>query len=460
LSDADPNIDAALEATIECARNSALYAERLRGVQVRNPAELRNVPITTRSDLAAVGLHGTRALPLEEICHYGETSGTSGAGANSTWLTAADFSRSARAISKRHPDVFAPGQILLNRYPFMSAPGHLIQLIAQQGGGVAIPAGNINWDVPFPRALDLAQSTGANVLAGFPIEPIVLAQIAHARGLDPAKDLPLEQFFLGGAPLPPVMQRRIERIWGGRVIELYGSTETMLLGTSCRARSLHLEPELAHCEVLHPDTDAEVGVGEEGRLIVTTLGVEGSPLVRLDTGDRVRRLPACECGDPRSAIAVLGRESAVVELQGRRLHSYDLVEAGAAAADALDSSVFFTVVLPDRLVIRIESERGSGDPHAAAREHLGDVNVEIETTEPNALLDVEQLSRSPSVYKPVLVSDWRKPGRRILSVSQGMIEWKRPTIPELWRWLVRALRGGARGRRLARELRVAKDTSR
>jgi phenylacetate-CoA ligase len=288
----------------------------------------------------------------------------------------------------------------------------------------------------------------------------VLAQIAHARGLDPAKDLPLEQFFLGGAPLPPVMQRRIERIWGGRVIELYGSTETMLLGTSCRARSLHLEPELAHCEVLHPDTDAEVGVGEEGRLIVTTLGVEGSPLVRLDTGDRVRRLPACECGDPRSAIAVLGRESAVVELQGRRLHSYDLVEAGAAAADALDSSVFFTVVLPDSLVIRIESERGSGDPHAAAREHLGDVNVEIETTEPNALLDVEQLSRSPSVYKPVLVSDWRKPGRRILSVSQGMIEWKRPTIPELWRWLVRALRGGARGRRLARELRVAKDTSR
>ena len=101
---------------------------------------------------------------------------------------------------------------------------------------------------------------------------------------------------------------------------------------------------------------------KEGRLIVTTLGIEGSPLVRFDTGDRVRRLPPCECGDPRPAIVVLGRENAVVELQGRRLHSYDLVEAGAAAADALDSSVFFMVVLQDRLVIRIESERGSGDP--------------------------------------------------------------------------------------------------
>jgi phenylacetate-CoA ligase len=457
LSDTDLNVDAALEATIECARKSPLYAERLRGVQVRNPAELRKAPLTTRSDLAALGLHGTRALPLEEVCHYGETSGTSGAGANSTWLTAADLSRSARIIAKRHPDVFAPGRILLNRFPFMAAPAHLIQLIAQQGGGVAIPAGNINWDVPFPRALDLARSTGASVLAGFPLEPIVLAQIARARGLDPAKDLPLDTFFLGGSPLPPVMQRRIERIWDGRVIELYGSTETMLLGTGCRARALHLEPDLVHCEMLHPDSDEEIGVGEEGRLVVTTLGIEGSPLVRFDTGDRVRRLPPCECGDSRPAIIVLGRENAVIEFQGRRLHAYDLVEAAAAAADALDSSVFFTVVLPDRLVIRIESEDGSGDPYEAARLHLGDVNVEIETTERNALLDVEQISRSPSVYKPVLMSDWRQPGRCILSVNQGMMEWTRPSLPELWRWLVRSLRRSARGRRLARGLRVAKD---
>ncbi len=456
MSDADPNVDAALEATIECARKSPLYAERLRTVRVRTPADLRGVPLTTRADLSNAGLHGTRALPLEEVCHYGETSGTSGGGTNSTWLTAADLSRSAQAIAKRHPDVFAPGQILLNRFPFMAAPAHLIQLIAQQGGGVAIPAGNINWDVPFPRALELAQSTGAKVLAGLPLEPIVLAQIARARGLDPARDLRLDTFFLGGAPLPPVMQRRIERIWGARVIELYGSTETMLLGTGCSARTLHLEPDLVHCEVLRPDSDEEADVGEEGRLIVTTLGIEGSPLVRLDTADRVRRLPACECGDPRPAIVVLGRESDVVELRGRRLHSYELVEAGAAAADALDSSVFFTVVLPDRLVIRIESEQTGGDPQEAALKHLGDVKVEIEITEPNALLDVEQLSRTPSVYKPVLISDWRRPGRRILSVDQGMIEWTRPSLPELWRWLVRRLRTRARGRRLARDLKIAK----
>src|SRR5204862_7361154 len=132
-------------------------------------------------------------------------------------------------------------------------------------------AGNINWDVPFPRALELAERTRAQVLAGLPLEPVVLAEIARTRGIDPA-ELPVDTLFLGGAAVPPALQRRLARVWGARVIELYGSTETMLLGTSCTAGTLHPETALAYCEIL-PD----------GRLIVTTIGIEGSPLVRLDT---------------------------------------------------------------------------------------------------------------------------------------------------------------------------------
>src|SRR6185503_21392728 len=146
----------------------------------------------------------------------------------------------------------------------------------------AIPAGNINWDVPFPRALELAQRTGAHVLAGLPLEPVVLAEIARAHGIDPARDLPIDTLFLGGGPLPPSLQRRVARVWGARVIELYGSTETMLLGTGCPSGTLHLETGLCHCEVLHPSALDPVAAGEEGRLVVTTIGVDGSPLVRFD----------------------------------------------------------------------------------------------------------------------------------------------------------------------------------
>src|SRR5262249_43757407 len=175
---------------------------------LRSVEDFRALPITTRADLQRVGPHGTRAVPLGEVVHYGESSGTSGA-TNSTWLTAADLERDAGALRASHPDVFGPGRIILNRFPFMAAPAHLIQLVAQQGGGVSIPAGNINWDVPFPRALELAHRTGAHVLAALPLEPVVLGEIARARGLDVRQDLAFDTFFLGGSTLAPALRRRL-----------------------------------------------------------------------------------------------------------------------------------------------------------------------------------------------------------------------------------------------------------
>ena len=57
-------------------------------------------------------------------------------------------------------ELFAPGRIILNRFPFMAAPAHLIQLIAQQGGGVAIPAGNINRRTKLLVAADVDSMSG------------------------------------------------------------------------------------------------------------------------------------------------------------------------------------------------------------------------------------------------------------------------------------------------------------
>ena len=455
------DILAALDATIACARRSALYAERLAGARLRTLDDLRVLPLTTRADLQRAGAHGTRAVPLSQVVHYAESSGTSGA-TNSTWLTAADFDRDARALHARHPDVFAPGRVILNRFPFMAAPAHLIQLVARQGGGVAIPAGNINWDVPFPRALELAQRTGAQVLAGMPIEPVVLEEIARARGIDVRRDLALDTLFLGGSSVPPALQRRLARTWGARVIELYGSTETMLLGTSCAQGTLHLEPALAFGEILEPSTEQPVAEGGEGLLVVTTIGVEGSPLVRYDTGDVVRRLPPCPCGDPRPAILVLGRADEAVTLGNRRFHAHALLDAAAAAADALDSGVFFVVVLPDRLRVRIEAAPGqtADEPVAALGAALGDVPVEVETVLPGDLLDVELLCRSPHVYKPIVLSDWTRPGRRVLTLVEGMIEWPRPSAGEGRRWLGRTWRTARLRRHLARRLAVESQRTR
>src|SRR5438094_3192541 len=130
--EAQDDLLAALDATIARARRRELYRERLAGVRVRTLADVAAIPLTTRADLQQAGVNGTRAAPLAAICHYGESSGTSGA-SNSVWLTPGDLDRSAQAMRAAHPDVFAPGRVILNRFPFMAAPAHLMQLIAQSG---------------------------------------------------------------------------------------------------------------------------------------------------------------------------------------------------------------------------------------------------------------------------------------------------------------------------------------
>jgi hypothetical protein len=171
--------------------------------------------------------------------------------------------------------------------------------------------------------------------------------------------------------------------------------------------------------------------------------------------------PPCTCGDRRPGIVVLGRTVDAVEIGGRVLYPYDLVDAGAAAADAVDSSIFFVVVLPDRILVRIETRAAGVQAASGALEtSLPGVPVEVERVEPGMLLDVELLCRSPHVYKPVVVSDWRRPGRRILTVAEGMIEWPRPTWAEARGWISRTVRTAARRRRLGREHELARKRDR
>ena len=50
--------------------------------------------------------------------------------------------------------------------------------------------------------------------------------------------------FCGGAVLPPALRRAIEHDWEARVVEIYGSNETMLMGVGCPRGRLHLCTEL------------------------------------------------------------------------------------------------------------------------------------------------------------------------------------------------------------------------
>jgi phenylacetate-CoA ligase len=84
-----------------------------------------------------------------------------------------------------------------------------------------------------------------------------------------------------------------------------------------------LEPAFL-AEVVNPESGRPVEQGEEGELVLTTLGRTASPVLRYRTGDLVRLAadPVCRCGRAEVALegGVLGRSDDMVVIRGVNIH--------------------------------------------------------------------------------------------------------------------------------------------
>lgn len=111
---------------------------------------------------------------------------------------------------------------------------------------------------------------------------------------------------------------RIENLWpGARVFDHHGSTEAGPVSHEEPARPgwLRVIESSYLAEVLDADSLQEVGDGEEGELVLTTLDRAGCPLLRYRTGDRVRKRLAADGGLCLEG-GVLGRLDDMVVVRG------------------------------------------------------------------------------------------------------------------------------------------------
>ncbi len=123
----------------------------------------------------------------------------------------------------------------------------------------------------------------------------------------------IKSILLATEAYSPDWAVHMEELWGGKIQEMYGSTQqggglafTCELGGVHEGRpgQMHILEHLSMVEILHPQTREHVSPGEEGELVLTTFSREASTLVRFATDDKVVYLPGggCSCGRPFAAF--------------------------------------------------------------------------------------------------------------------------------------------------------------
>jgi phenylacetate-coenzyme A ligase PaaK-like adenylate-forming protein len=450
--------DTALRDAVARARGSAFYARHLAGHEVQHRADLTGLPLTFKHHLRDASPFGMLAVPPSKAWHYHESSGTSGE-PTSTWCGLAEVKLMAARLQRVVPEM-SSDCIMLNRFPLFAPVSFIFEDALRLVGACHVAAGNVSWDVPFTRALDFIRRLQVTMLASLPLEPILLRELAHEQGFDVHRDLnSLRVICCGGAVLPPSLRRVIEQDWDARVVEIYGSNETMGLGLSCVQGRLHLCTDLIEAEVLDPQTYAPVQPGVPGVLTVTSVVHEVMPLVRYVTGDLVRVSPEpCRCGDSEPVIEVLGRADDVIEIGGARATEYDVLDGAYEFAERLGTRVFFILLRPRGLhmLIEVSNPQGARDTTAERRltERIG-LPVTVEYLRRNEVMDRTALFRTPKIYKPSQISDWRGTGRKPITIMEALLEWPHFDWRTLMHIGLRQVRNARRRRRLIREDRSA-----
>ncbi len=120
-----------------------------------------------------------------------------------------------------------------------------------------------------------------------------------------------------------ILGQRIHSLWPEvSLFATYSSTEMGATFSECEhGLGGHVHPELIIVEIIGEDGE-EVPDGQVGEVVVTTLGVEGMPLLRFRTGDMAAKLvDRCLCGRWSYRLTPLvGRKNNMIKLKGTTIY--------------------------------------------------------------------------------------------------------------------------------------------
>ena len=286
--------------------------------------DLATLPVTTKEDLQQRN-DDFLCVPKNQIIEYASTSGTLGSPVTIA-LTDNDLNRltineyNSFLCADASPDDIYQLMLTLDRQ-FMAG-------IAYYSGLRRLGAGIIRLGPGVPSMqLETILRLKPTAIVAVPSFILKLVQAANDAGID-LNTTSVKKAVCIGENIRntdfslSILGKKITENWDIKLYSTYASTEMQTAFTECSAgRGGHLQPELVIVELLD-ENNQPVAPHQPGEVTITTLGVEGMPLLRYKTGDIcVYDDEPCACGRTSLRLSpIIGRKKQMIKFKGTTLY--------------------------------------------------------------------------------------------------------------------------------------------
>lgn len=227
---------------------------------------------------------------------------------------------------------FKKGDIVLNSFSYhLVIAGMTFDSGLRSLGITVIPAGVGNTEIQAQIIRDL----GVTGYVGTPSFLMTVIERAEKLGYVVRKDFKLRCAFVTGEMFPSSLRERLIDQYRIRVRQGYGLAEIGTVAYECDVcEGMHINEEGVVVEVIDPETQIQLGPGEVGEVVVTSLN-RTFPLIRFKTGDLSSYISEpCKCGMSSFRLkGILGRIGQAVKVRGLFLHPKQLEQAASEVTE-------------------------------------------------------------------------------------------------------------------------------
>jgi len=291
---------------------------------IKTIADLVKIPPTNKEDLQQRN-NDFLCVPTEQVVEYMSTSGTLG-GPVTVALTENDLNR--LAYNEYNSFSCADGTKKDIYQLMLTLDRQFMAGIAYYSGIRKLGAGIIRLGPGVPALQwETIKRLKPTAIVAVPSFILKLISFAKEAGIDINKTSVKKAICIGENIRNTdfslnMLGKKITESWNIKLYSTYASTEMQTAFTECgEGKGGHYQPELVIVELLD-ENDQPVAPYTAGEVTVTTLGVEGMPLLRYKTGDICMYFDEpCACGRTSLRLSsILGRKKQMIKFKGTTLY--------------------------------------------------------------------------------------------------------------------------------------------